>query len=81
MSQYQWDLLEKSKQDIIDGKLLLEIWGFEILEGINDTLTEEEMKEVFRCFPGYSNVFYEIAGETLEQIVEDVVKEREKATA
>jgi len=61
MSQRDWDILEKHKQDIIDGKILYEIWGLEILEGIDDTLTEKEMIEVFKRFPGYSMTFYEIS--------------------
>jgi len=81
MSQYLWDYLEENKQDIIDGKLLLEIWDFEVFENMDSTLTEEEMKEVFRCFPGYSGVFYDTAGETLERIVDDVIAERKEAIA
>jgi len=81
MSQSQWDDLEEIKQDIIDGKVLLEYWNLEILKGIKDTLTEKEMIEVFKRFPGYSMSFYEIAEECLELIIEDVVSEREEITA
>jgi len=81
MSQEQWDTLEEIKQDIIDGKILYEFWDltyFEAFEDIDDPLTEKEMIEVFKRFPGYSEAFYEIAFETLEHIVEDVMSEREK---
>jgi len=79
MSQSQWECLEEKKQDIIEGKVLCEIWDFEVFEESNNNLTEEEKAEVFTLFPGYSSVFYEVAVEVLERIIEDVIAEREKA--
>lgn len=79
MSQSLWDYLEEKKQDIIDGKVLCEVWDFEVFEVSNNNLTEEEKIEVFKRFPGYSSVFYEITVEVLEMIVEDVIAEREEA--
>ena len=79
MSQSLWNYLEEKKQDIIKGKVLCEVWDFEVFEVSNNNLTEEEKIEVFERFPGYSSVFYETAVEVLGRIIEDVIEKREKA--
>jgi len=78
MSQIDWDCLVRHKKNIIDGKVVYELWDFEFLKGINDTLTEEEMNTVFSHFRWAETTLLKDAHENLKLLVEDVISLRSK---
>lgn len=80
MSQLNWDYLEENKQKIIEGELVYSLWSFEDLKGINDTLTKKEMLDILNDFDRDGGCYFEVAYEMLDQLVEDIISEREKTT-
>ena len=78
MNQSQWDNLEENKQDIIEGKAIIcEYWDFEVFGSMESTLTEKEKIEAFRRFHGYAIPFYEVGLDILQEVINDIIGERE----